>query len=127
MSKVKLQTEKRSLFGKKLNIPIDGEVSISKSGMMIVSKEASELLLENYDGTIFNPNEEVEEQEVEEQEVESEKDETEDEDESLDLESLSLKELIGVAKEADIKEPSYRKFKKDKEGMIKFLQKRLEE
>lgn len=167
MSKVKLKTDNAALFGTKLNIPVDGEISISKSGIIIVSEEASKFLLSSHDGSFYDPEQENEEddentsnksgkqekgknddedggeddtdddsdqdkdeedndedEEQDDEEEESE-DEDEEEDETTNLESLELDELIQLAKDAGIKEPSYRKFKNDKDGMVKFLSERL--
>jgi len=142
MSKQKIKTNNAGLFGKKLNLPIAGEVSISEDGYIEVEANVADLLLNRHDGTFVSAVEvkeiEVEEDE-EEDEVETEKEtpkkpepkkeetteekgekeETEEEEDGL--EGLKLEELIDLAKDAGFKEPSYRKFKKSEKLMIKFL------
>lgn len=150
MSKMKLKTDKPELFGTKLNIPVDGEISISKSGIVIVSEEAASFLINNHDGSFYNPDEEVEDDQKddasddnkenednggqddnsddtddENEDEEEDESDNEDEDETTDLNTLELDELIQLAKDAGIKEPSYRKFKNDKDGMVKFLSEKL--
>lgn len=147
MSKEILKTNNAGLFGKQLNLPYAGKVKISEDGEIEVESKVAELLVNNHDGSFFREAdievedakevkvqkkkstkklEKVEEEETEEEEEETEdeteeEEEEEEEDEALDLGTLDLEALIELAKDAGFKEPTYRKFKKSKKLMIKFI------
>lgn len=157
MSKVKIKTKNVHVFGKKITLPIDGETKVSKDGTLKVSEDCAKLLsghknyivdiededfdedLDNVDSNIDNDDnldnddgdgdedEGDEDDDSEDEEEDEEEEDEEEEDEEIDLNDLELPELIKLAKEAGIKEPSYRSVKNNKKKMVKFLSKRLED
>ncbi len=124
---VKLKTSNRLIINQSVNIPIDGVIKIDEDGVTEVSEEAAAILLNNFDGTYSAFSDEGEDESKDDESKddegnkEDENEEDENEEDEIDLTSLSLKELISVAKDAGIKEPTYRKFKESKKLMVKFL------
>ena len=100
--------------GKKLNVPVDGHVDVSKDGTIEVSDEAANHLL-----TL-----ESEFEEVAPKKVENEKKNEGDDD---GLNSLLLEDLVELAKTSGYEEKEYKKFAKNKKLMIVFLRKKADE
>lgn len=139
--KVKLKTDDSSLFSRKLNIPIDGEVQISKKGVVLVSDDAADLLLARHNSFYSTDSKEKEKEDEDndendgddEDQNDSEGDsETDEEKEKAiaekakDLEKFTLKQLIELAKNSQIPEEQYKSAKNSKKEMIKFLSNEME-
>lgn len=141
MSKIKIKSKRTSDYGKKKNLPIVGVVKISKEGILEVEENVADLMINNFDGSweILDSKKSSGSSKSSKDEGKTEGGEPDsndgDEDEGNDsdsdgltekqMEELSLEELINIAKEAGLKEPSYRKFKGKKSTMIKYLSKHM--
>lgn len=53
MEKVKIKAKSTSMYGKKINLPIDGEVKIDENGILEVSSECANLLVEKTENYSF--------------------------------------------------------------------------
>ena len=53
MEKVKIKAKSTSMYGKKINLPIDGEVKIDEKGILEVSSECANLLVEKTENYSF--------------------------------------------------------------------------
>lgn len=72
MEKVKIKAKSTSMYGKKINLPIDGEVKIDENGILEVSSECANLLVEKTENYSF-----VEEKEATTKKDDKKKSETE--------------------------------------------------
>ena len=130
--KVKLNTDDESLFSRKLNIPVDGEVQISKKGVVLVSDEAADILT-NGDSGFYSTEAKTQEPEQEEETAEETAEEETDEEKqkaieekAKDLEKFTLKQLIELAKNSEIPEDKFKSAKNSKKEMVKFLSNEME-
>jgi hypothetical protein len=132
MKSIKINDE--SFFGKSINIPFDGEVKLDENGVVSVSDEAAEQLIEGTsDWTLVTKTikkkpviEEVEETEEDETVVEEENEElTEtEEEEVVSLDSLSVEELIQICEEANFPKSEWGKYTKSKKALEKYIAKK---
>lgn len=147
MSKVvKLKVKNKNQWGKSLILPGIGETKVQEDGVMEVNEESiASLLLNNTDlfelvegnGTTvikeLHPteakkvveDEESDEDTIEDSDIEDDNQDDESGEDELELEEKTLKELIEIAKEAEIPEEDYAKFQKNKKLMLAFLKKEL--
>jgi hypothetical protein len=129
-----------SLHGKKINMPMIGEVSIEEDGTLEVPVELASLLV-NEDSpwdykdakaknkTIVNDALEDEEDVEDEEDINIEGDE-EDVDLKVikeNLEKMTLKELVDMAEKAEHDVKEYKSFKTNKKLMVAFLVKKATE
>lgn len=141
----------KSLHGKKINMPIIGEVSIEEDGTVEVPEKLAKLLVNddspwNYkdlkkekkiivddvDDTEDEEEEEDDDTDGEGSEDDIEKGEEDDEDLNLktikeNLEKMTLKELVEMAENAEYDVKEYKSFKTNKKLMIAFLTKKATE
>ena len=137
-----------SLHGKKINMPMIGEVSIEEDGTLEVPVELASLLV-NEDSPwdykdakvkkktiVTDVLEDKDEDDIEDEEdVEDEKDtnvEGDEEDVDLkvikeNLEKMTLKELVDMAEKAEYDVKEYKSFKTNKKLMVAFLVKKATE
>ena len=134
-----------SLHGKKINMPMIGEVSIEEDGTLEVPVELASLLV-NEDSpwdykdakaknkTIVKDALEDEEEEDEEDVEDEEDTSVEGDEEDVDLkvikenlEKMTLKELVDMAEKAEYDVKEYKSFKTNKKLMVAFLVKKATE
>ena len=108
----KVVVKQSAHHGKKLNVPVDGTVEVSKDGTVEVSDQAARHLLSIPD---------------EFAEHESEQKKSEDTEEGDGLDSLELADLIEIAQKSEYDGEEYKKFLKNKKLMIIFLRKKADE
>lgn len=143
MEKILIKSKNVKVYGKKMILPIDGEVTISENGELEVSKECANLLLqsENYElvesknlgglGGIKGSKKEklsdaknTQNTKVIEEEDDQEEDGDDDEDESYtkeQLEELEISDLLDIVKSSGVAKNKYAKIAKDKEKLIEYI------
>jgi len=135
MEKILIKSKNVKVYGKKMILPIDGEVTISENGELEVSKECANLLLqsENYElvesknlGGIKGSKKEKLSDAKNTQNTKDieEEDDQEDEDESYtkeQLEELEISDLLDIVKSSGVAKNKYAKIAKDKEKLIEYI------
>jgi hypothetical protein len=123
MKKVKIISKNKALFGKAVNLPVDGKVKISESGELEVSQEAAELLVNGSSHYYYSVSaaEEIEDEEIEDIEEDNEDEDIEEDIFTVEsLMELSLKDMKDMAKSAGYPGAEYVKIRTKKE-MAEYL------
>ena len=149
MEKIKIKAKSPNLFGNKIIVPIDGEVSILADGTLEVSVECADILINkttDYENIDLDGSETKKEEKVKDSKDnadkagkkdkkadsktkdESDKDEEEEEEEDdstpftkESLEALEIKDLLEILESAEVEPAKYEKFKTKKNLLINFI------
>lgn len=126
-----------SLHGKKINMPMIGEVSIEEDGTLEVPVELASLLVNEdspWDYKDAKAKNKTIVTDVLEDEEEEEDTSVEGDEEDVDLkvikenlEKMTLKELVDMAEKAEYDVKEYKSFKTNKKLMVAFLVKKATE
>ena len=113
---MKIKSKNEQFWGGLMNVPVDGEITIGKDGLVEVSDEAAELLLTS-ESDWHDPSVKAEVAKVEKSEEVNELE--------TELAKLDLAGLIKFAKEdLEIPEAEFAKYAKVKKLMISFIVKK---
>jgi hypothetical protein len=125
-----LKSKQKDIYEKVINLPIIGEVLVTKDGEIEVDEYVAKLLLNGDNWEIVQGEEEKDEntqnhagKTLNEGGNEEEEEDYENEKINKQLEALSLEEMVNLAKESNI--AGYNLFKSDEKKMRTFLLKKM--